>query len=243
MDEDNVFAASPDHVKAAKLADGGDVSKLQAMINAGLDINRLIPLSIKMANNKPHQITLLHWAVASQNEQAVATLLKVGANPNLPEAIGRTPLYLSIEKNSDEIFGLLLEHGADPNQVFHYAVRQVPLITAFDAERFDRAEQLLKKDANLEAQLRDDDKTLLLYQASMGQWTSVRWLIDHGANFVATATHPPGFNLTCAVKFSIKTGSLDPKSRAFADRNWTKDFLLKNGANESQFDPSSWGCK
>ena len=45
----------------------------------------------------------------------VKHLLKYGANPNLINDDGRSPLYFASMKNHDNVVALLLEHGADPN--------------------------------------------------------------------------------------------------------------------------------
>jgi ankyrin repeat protein len=59
-------------------------------------------------------MTPLHVAVINQNSAMVRILLKAGANPNIPNMLGNSPLYDAIGK-SDEIVDLLLRAGADPN--------------------------------------------------------------------------------------------------------------------------------
>lgn len=60
--------------------------------------------------------TALHFAVAADQQEAVALLLARGADPNgVDPMAGETPLHLAILACSPEIVGLLLRHGADPD--------------------------------------------------------------------------------------------------------------------------------
>ncbi len=49
--------------------------------------------------------TLLHWAVAHSQEEVVALALARGADPNVRDAQGRTPVWTSAVTNSPGVFG------------------------------------------------------------------------------------------------------------------------------------------
>ena len=51
----------------------------------------------------------------SNNKNALKELLKLGADPNIPNNLGETPLYLCIESENYDLFKLLLDNNADPN--------------------------------------------------------------------------------------------------------------------------------
>ena len=51
----------------------------------------------------------------SPHEDLALLLLEEGANPNVPDSIGRTPLHAAVETGRPELVKSLLAHGADPN--------------------------------------------------------------------------------------------------------------------------------
>jgi ankyrin repeat protein len=62
----------------------------------------------------PMQVQALHAAVAGGNDEAVRMLLDAGADPNVHQHEGWTPLQGAAAHGDDEIVDLLLAHGADP---------------------------------------------------------------------------------------------------------------------------------
>lgn len=58
----------------------------------------------------------LHIAVESDDIRTCAYLMENGADPNMTDARGRTPLFLAVQKRlRNPIIVLLLQNGADPN--------------------------------------------------------------------------------------------------------------------------------
>ena len=56
----------------------------------------------------------LHSAVAAQQQQVIALLLKAGADPNSKQHGGFTPLLEAAQLGNADLAELLLAHGADP---------------------------------------------------------------------------------------------------------------------------------
>jgi ankyrin repeat protein len=54
-------------------------------------------------------------AVRRGDVQEVARLLAAGADPNVKDLDGETPLHIAAEQCNADIAELLLKHGADPN--------------------------------------------------------------------------------------------------------------------------------
>ena len=72
--------------------------------------------SISEINNKAENgWSPVYRAIMSNNKVVLKELLKLGANPNIPNNLGETPLYLCIESENFELFKILLEYGVDPN--------------------------------------------------------------------------------------------------------------------------------
>ena len=59
-----------------------------------------------------HGWTPLHLAAITNKEESVKTLLELGANPNVQDASGRTPIYYADESGRGNILQLLLDRGA-----------------------------------------------------------------------------------------------------------------------------------
>jgi ankyrin repeat protein len=100
----------------------GDIESTRWMVDAGADINQLD------ADNT-HALTV---ALMNKHYTFAKFLLERGANPNLADTRGRTPLYAAIDARDEdysampsrkeddpmpslEIIQALLDHGADPN--------------------------------------------------------------------------------------------------------------------------------
>ena len=82
---------------------------LISFINSGLDISLL--------NRELYwdKSTLLHNAVENQHIKTVKILLEAGADMNLCDTWGRTPLHIAAARGDTEMVKLLLEAGADLN--------------------------------------------------------------------------------------------------------------------------------
>lgn len=125
---------------------GNDVERLERLLQAGASpnakVNGLMPLALFAIDQDrceavsvllrygasynyrwgPAQRAPLHEAALDGRTVCVRELLEAGANPNIRNAFGRTPLHYAttpeppLEKppNSDEIVALLIQHGAQP---------------------------------------------------------------------------------------------------------------------------------
>ena len=72
--------------------------------------------SLNELNNKNESgWTPIYKSIMANNKLALEELLKLGADPNIPNNLGETPLYLCIESENYDLFKLLLNNNADPN--------------------------------------------------------------------------------------------------------------------------------
>lgn len=61
----------------------------------------------------PEGDTLLHLATRRVNEKSVKMLLRIGADPNARNKLGRTPLHEAAIAGSLKILQLLIDYGGD----------------------------------------------------------------------------------------------------------------------------------
>ena len=81
---------------------------LEALLDAGTEVDSV--------TKDEADVTPLASAAGANNAAAVEILLKHGANPNVRNRNGATPLHWAAHRDVDsKIFELLLDHGADPN--------------------------------------------------------------------------------------------------------------------------------
>jgi ankyrin repeat protein len=76
----------------------------------------LVKASMEAVNSATDDgTTALHCAIAPGNPAIVSRLLDFGAQPNVADHDGRTPLWLAAHKEDARIAALLLGYKADPN--------------------------------------------------------------------------------------------------------------------------------
>ncbi|AIF45124.1 ankyrin repeat domain-containing protein [Virgibacillus sp. SK37] len=76
------------------------------------DVNQLDEYVDKCGvNHKIKGASLLYWTVHVNNLPFVTRLLELGANPNLKDSIGRSPLEVGAYYGFYKVCKVLLEHG------------------------------------------------------------------------------------------------------------------------------------
>ncbi len=88
-----------------KAAGAGDIPSMKMLLEQGLDVND---------RSSKDGATPLHQACRLKQEEAVAFLLSHGANPNVGDSSGETPLF-SHYCTSRDVMSMLLQAGANPN--------------------------------------------------------------------------------------------------------------------------------
>lgn len=69
---------------------------------------------VGLVARNPMQVQALHAAVAGRSRESVRLLLEAGADPNAMQHGGWTPLRAARQHGDQPMIGLLLAHGADP---------------------------------------------------------------------------------------------------------------------------------
>jgi ankyrin repeat protein/serine/threonine protein kinase len=158
----------------------GDMEKIEFLASIINNLNRDLLLALFLEKDE-NDNTLIHKVVKSKvNEQKIMRiLLEYGANPNLKDVSGQTPLHLAIVDDKIEIVKLLLEYLVDYNLKDNLG--NTPLTLAIKKNRIEIAELLLQYRADLN--LKDDKGRSPLYLAIMdNNIRMVELLLRYGAN-------------------------------------------------------------
>ena len=148
-----------------------DPPTLKALLEGGADPNRPCP-----DKNRPSAL----WQAVSENKiESTELLLAHGANPNISDRSGNTPLHLAVAKNQSGTTELLLKSSADVNARNDNG--QTPLWMASQQGNTDLARLLLenKADPNLQGEY---GQTPLFVAAERGPADLVRLLLKNKAN-------------------------------------------------------------
>lgn len=156
----------------------GRTESVRVLLEAGANINAVndrgqtalhVPLDVKNSNYKKYKLS----------KDTLELLLAKGADMNLKDKNGRTPLLLAAESADGEIVTLLLDKGADVNAkddesgftALHYAAR---------SGKKDAAEVLIARGADINT--KDNQGHTPLYVAVNHDYRVAELLIDKGAN-------------------------------------------------------------
>jgi membrane protease YdiL (CAAX protease family) len=91
-------------------ASRGDLQKVEHLVNMGGDIN-----ATSNAGGDWKGVTALEEAAQRPNPEMVRFLLEKGANPNVKDSHGETPLIVATEQNQLQNMKLLISKGANIN--------------------------------------------------------------------------------------------------------------------------------
>lgn len=185
----NPNCANADGVTALWLAaHGGRTTIVRALIAAGADPDRLSGLDT--ARPDLHT-TPVHAATENRHFNTVLALAQAGANLEVADAWGRTPLTVAIACKSLETVLMLLEHRADPNRT--NARCRYPLAIAALEGTTAIACALLEHGAApggpLPAPASTPVSTPVHYAAERGDTELLRVLLDAGAAPDALTRH------------------------------------------------------
>eukprot|EP00300_Choanocystis_sp_HF-7_P003510 c12683_g1_i2.p1 GENE.c12683_g1_i2~~c12683_g1_i2.p1 ORF type:complete len:641 (-),score=119.96 c12683_g1_i2:593-2515(-) len=127
--------------------------------------------------------TPLHYASLVVDAPVASLLLEAGANPNVKDNDGRSPLWMSLANNNCEVAQALVDRGGDlnatnkvGNTVLHLKVAQSPE----DPENLKTVEWMLSKGADVNA-TNAAKQTPLIVAATTDSVGAVDVLLKHGS--------------------------------------------------------------
>ncbi len=130
--------------------------------------------------------TALAWAAHWDELKTARRLLRAGADPNLANDYGVTPLMLAIDNLSPKMAAVLLEHEADPNAALWSGV--TPLMAAARTGVVEIVDALLEAGADVNAHDPRRSQTALMWAIAFAHPDVARGLVEAGADVNAKTT-------------------------------------------------------
>ncbi len=187
-----MFAASEGHNETAKLlielnADVSIATKATPEYRAQVEE----ALSEKREGIEPHKddVTALHVAALGGHMFVVELLVKAGANINAVDEDGMTPLLNAVKGNFANVAKYLVEHGANPNDIFidEKGKSHNMLMDSIMVSNNEFSLLLIEKGANIS--YLDEDKVSIATQAAyLGQLEIIKQLISRNADIISSNT-------------------------------------------------------
>jgi len=173
-------------------------------LRLALAVAALLAAPAAFSQSADSSASALHWAAHSDDVGAVKRLLSEGADPNLANRFGFTPLHEAALVGNAAMIELMLEAGGDPNATFGEG--ETVLMTAARAGDIESVRVLLAHGGK--ADLTEDwhGQTALMWAAIENHADVVQLLLDAGAEVDRASTKHDW------VKISYSEGNV-PKTR------------------------------
>jgi uncharacterized protein len=157
----------------AQAAKAQDWNAVRSLIQEGTSVNSVLA----------DKSSTLAWSVHWNNEQVTEYLLQSGADANLANDFGITPLYLACENRNFSIINSLLRAGANPNAATWAG--ETVLMTCARTGNVDGINALITNGANINTREPERGQTAIMWAAAEGHSAVVESLIEIGADIKA----------------------------------------------------------
>ena len=205
-------AAGSDSSPVAQAVQNRDDARVRALLDQRADVN--VPTA--------DGTTALHWAVHWNDSETADLLIRAGANVNMANRYGATPLWLASERGYADVVGTLLKAGVDPNTLA-LGEGESPLMAAARAGSVETVELLLAHGADVNVKDAWRGQTALIMAAGNHEPNAevVRVLLEHGAD-----VHVRSAGGLTALLFAVRQHDVE-----------SVRLLLKAGANVNEEAP------
>ncbi len=216
----------PGFAALVDMAEYADWAGVEASISAE-DINA----------TQPDGMSALFWAVYHEEAAMVSLLLDAGADANVQNRYGLTPLIQASTTGNGEIISMLLDAGADANA--RTLQGDTALMNAAKAGTVQGVQALIDAGADVEARDGYGFQTPLMWAAAANQAEIVRMLAENGADVNAKSAELIFSGIQQGgVQGDFPNGGLTALHHAARDNGVeTVAVLLELGADPNILDP------
>ena len=157
--------------------ENGHANIAEMLLDAGAD-----------ANYKPYvtEESALCLAIEQKNASLTKKLIQNGANTNVTDDNGWTPLAYAVERGNIHLVKLLLEHGADTNMIIPDASCPTPLFIATSRDNLFIMQSLINAGADVNLRNDSQGNTPLHIAAMRNNVQCIKCLINANANQYVT---------------------------------------------------------
>ena len=168
----------------AEAAAKGDVEKLEALADQGIDVN----------SRGTKDATPLFWAMRSDSIDGFKKLLELGADPNVILQDGGTVIHWAAQLENSEFLRSALQHGGDPNLIAGEG-RQAPIFKAVGSSGdSDQSAVTVLLEHGADPNVKDArGNTPAMIAAGVGRFDIVYALLNRGADH--SLRNEKGYNL------------------------------------------------
>jgi ankyrin repeat protein len=219
-DESKKYFKDPLVQQLAEAGELGDLSKIQSLINSGVNVNQV----------GKQGMTPLFWVLQHNNLAGFKKLLESSANPNYINDAGISVIIHASSLKNSHFLELALNYGADPNIVHPSKSTPTPLFAAIFSLNMANIKLLINKGANLNFVDHHNASPMKL-AADLNRWDYVYYFLERGADYKLTD------RWSNSIIYNLENNRINKSNKLYDWREKVINFLKNKGEIVKAYTP------